>query len=184
MASLQENRAKISARIWQSIAESNIEVDSIPKDQLQVLVTSIADGVLVAIDEMLDDIGLPARTVPTTGTTTDSTDSEEKVLWEGRPFLSLTEHYTVTTERIRITTGLLGKDRDDIELVRIEDVDHKQNLGERMLDLGDVILHTHDPSLPEAILRNIPDPVAVHEIIRKAMLESRRRNRFSFQEEM
>ncbi len=106
------------------------------------------------------------------------------MLWQGRPFLSLVEHYTVTTERVRVTTGLLGKQREDIELVRLQDIDHKQNISERMLNLGDIYLDSANPSAPLVTLRNVTDPQRVHEIIRAAMIDARRRHRFAFQEEM
>lgn len=94
------------------------------------------------------------------------------------------ESYLLTSERLRITRGIVGKDREDIELVRIEDIDHKQNLGERVLNLGDVIVRSHDPSTPEVVLRNVTNPMEVHEAIRRAMLDARKRHRYSIQEEM
>lgn len=179
MGSVEEVRSKVSARIWQSVAQSGVELSSVPRDQLQVLVDAITDGVLVAVDEVLN--GLSAE-----GTSADelATDDGETVLWAGRPFLSLVEHYLVTSERIRITRGLLGKDRQDIELARLQDIDHKQTLGERVLNLGDIIIHSHDPARPQAVLRNVSDPMEVHEVIRRAMLDARRRHRHTFQEEM
>lgn len=185
MASLEESKAKITARIWQSIAQSGVEVSAIPKEQMQVLVDSVANGVLLAIDDMLDDIGLPARGQAQAVAAVSEVDRpEEGVLWQGRPLLSLVENYIVTTQRIRIVTGLLGKEREDIELVRLQDIDHRQNFGERMLGIGDIIIRSHDPSSPEVVLRNVKDPERVHEIIRRAMLDARRRYRYTVQEEM
>ncbi len=178
---ISQTKSKIVARIWQSIAQSGVAVTAVPQDQMQALVDSIADGVLLAMDETLADAGLPARQEATRGA---AINEEEKLLWEGRPFLSLTTLYQVTTERVRIFRGLLSKDRDDIELIRVQDVDHTQSLGERLLNLGDVIVRSADPSLPEATLANIPDPAQVHEIIRRAMLDARKHFRYSVQEEM
>ena len=98
--------------------------------------------------------------------------------------MSLVERYIVTTERLRIVRGLLGRDREDIELVRIQDIDHTQTLGERMINLGDLAVRSADPSHPHAILRNIRDPEDVHEILRRAMLDARKRANFAFREEM
>lgn len=183
MPSVEEVRSKVSARIWQSMAQSGVEGSSIPEEQLQALVNSITDGVLVAVNEVLADVnsvGL-AESVPTTEL---ADDEEEVVLWEGRPFLSLVETYMLTSERLRITRGLVTKDRQDIELVRLQDIDHKQNLSERVLNVGDIIVHSHDPSAPEVTLRNITNPMEVHEMIRRAMLDARKRHRHTFQEEM
>ncbi len=110
--------------------------------------------------------------------------AEEEVLWEGRPFLSIGERYIVTTERVRIVTGVVGKDHEDIELVRLQDVDHTQGVGERILNIGDVVLHSTDRSKPDAMLRNVTNPEQVHEIIRRAMLNARKRYPFIFEQQM
>lgn len=179
MPSVEEVRSKVTARVWQSIAQSGVEVSSIPTEQLQTLVNSIADGVLVAVNEALAGVSEPQEV-----STATEESNEEVILWEGRPFLSLIETYMLTTDRLRITHGLLTKDREDIELVRVEDVDHTQNLSERVLNLGDIVVRSHDPSAPEVILRNVTNPMEVHEMIRRAVLDARKRHRLTFQEEM
>lgn len=183
MPSVEEIRTKVSARIWQSMAQSGVEVSSIPPEQLQALVSSITDGVLVAVNEVLSGVDA-TQTQATLVDGATAEDEEEVILWEGRPFLSLVETYMLTSERLRITRGLVGKDRQDIELVRLQDIDHKQNLSERVLNLGDVIVRSHDPAAPEVTLRNITNPMEVHEMIRRAMLDARKRHRHTFQEEM
>lgn len=181
MSNVQQAKTKVVASIWQSIAQSGVAVDAIPKDQLDALVDGIADGVLVAVDELLEDAGLPARQE---ASATFPMESEEQILWEGRPFLSLITQYQITTQRVRIVTGLLGKDRDDIELVRIQDIDITQGISERALNIGDIQIASADPSLPETTLRNVRDPQQVHEVLRRAMLNARKRFRYSVQEEM
>ncbi|MHB0874890.1 MAG: PH domain-containing protein [Anaerolineae bacterium] len=183
MATLQESKANITSRIWQSIAQSGVEVSSIPREQMQVLVSAVADGVLLAMDDMLTDVGLPQR-APEATAALAADRPDEGILWQGRPLLSLVENYLITTQRVRVVKGLLGKDREDTELVRIQDIDHKQTLGERVLNVGDIFIRSSDPSDPEIVLRNVTDPEKVHEIIRKAMIEARKRYRFTFQEEM
>lgn len=182
MATLQESKARITSRVWQSIAQSGVDVSSIPQEQLSVLVGAIADGMLLAMDEMLGDIGAAQRTFDTGAAVADGSD--EAVLWEGRPLLSLIESYVVTNQRVRVIRGLLGKDREDIELVRIQDIDHKQTLGERILNIGDVYIRSSNASDPEVTLRNVTDPDKVHEVIRRAMMDARKRYRLTFQEEM
>ena len=176
---VQDTKTRVVSRIWQSVAQSGVSLSAIPEDQQQALVNAIADGVLLAVDEALDEAGLPVRQqfAAVAG-------GEEKILWEGRPFLSLITHYQITTERVRIFHGLLGKDRDDIELVRIQDLDIQQGLGERIMDLGDVVIQSSDPSTPTAELNNVSSPQEVHEILRRAMLDARRRFRYTVQEEM
>jgi uncharacterized membrane protein YdbT with pleckstrin-like domain len=97
------------------------------------------------------------------------------VLWEGRPFLSLLTHYTVTSQRIRIRRGLLSRDTDDIELIRLQDADLSQKMTERMVNIGDITLYSADKSTPVVVMQNIHEPERVHEIIRRAMMEARKR---------
>ena len=180
--SVDETKVKITASIWQSIAQSGVQVTTMPQDQLNALVNAIADGVLRGLDETMDQAGLPARqgALAAAGPLTD----EEQILWEGRPFLSLVQFYQITSERVRIVRGLLSKDRDDIELVRIQDIDHDQGITERILGIGDIVIRSSDNTLPEVVLSNVSDPQEVHEILRRAMLDARRRYRYSVQEEM
>lgn len=174
-------KAKVTARVWQSIAQSGVSVSAIPSDQLNALVDAIADGVLLAIDETMSEAGLPERQVVAASA---PMHGEEQILWEGRPFLSLTTVYQITNERVRVIRGLLAKDRDDIELIRIQDIDHNQSLTERALNIGDITLRSSDPSLPETVLRNLNNVQEVHEILRRAMLDARKKFRYSVQEEM
>ena len=92
--------------------------------------------------------------------------------------------YEVTNERVKVVEGLLGKERYDVELVRIQDLDHKQNLTERTLNIGDVFIRSHDPGKPELTLHNISNPAEVHEILRRAMLKARKKYNLSYREEM
>ncbi|MCB0231003.1 MAG: PH domain-containing protein, partial [Anaerolineae bacterium] len=141
---VEQSRERVKSSIWQSIAKSGVQIDAVPADQLDTLVNAITDGVLVAVDDMLEDSGLAGRTDSVQSPLAD----EEIVLWEGRPFLSLVVRYRITNQRIRIESGFLGKDRDDIELVRVQDIDHNQGIGERALGIGDVVISSADPSKP------------------------------------
>lgn len=168
-------------RIWQAIASSGVSVTAIPKADLEKLVDLIAREALLGVDELID----PAPAIPELKTTTPfATASEEALLWEGRPFLSLVERYSVTNERVRIVTGLLGRDHEDIELARVRDVDWKQGISERIFGIGDIFLNTADPTRPEAVLRNVKRPEIVHEIIRRAMLEVRKKYHVIFEQEL
>jgi hypothetical protein len=183
--SLDQPKTKVVARIWQSIAQSGVSVSSIPQDQLNTLVNAIADGVLVAVDDLFEDAGLPSRQYAQQelGASLKS-DDQEQVLWEGRPFLSIATFYQITNQRVRVVRGLLGKERDDIELIRIQDLDLDQSLGERFLNVGDIVIKSSDPTLPEVTLNNVRFASEVHEILRKGMLEARKKYRYSVQEEM
>jgi hypothetical protein len=193
--SIEETRARLDRRIRQAIADSHITFTADQQAHLNEMIGQITDGMLVEFDAILGSMlrsgQFPVVATSTTapaalGQATGSTPvpEAEEVLWEGRPFLSLGTHYTVTNQRVRVITGLLGKDIDDIEIIRIQDVDHTQGITERVLNVGDIFLRSTDPSRPRVVLRNVTDPVGVHEIIRRAILEARRRYPFAFRQEI
>ncbi len=181
MSNIEQIKTQARERVWKSIAQSGQSISSMPPEELETLINAMLDGAMVLIDESLEDAGLPGRQ-------TDATDalleSDERILWEGRPFLSFLSYYQITTERVRIIHGLLGRSRDDIELVRIQDIDLKQSMTERALGVGDILISSADPTLPETRLNNVKHPEEVHEILRRAMLNARKRFRYSVQEEM
>jgi hypothetical protein len=184
---IEQTRMAVTGRIWQAFAQSGVDTSAIPKEKLEHLVDTIADSVLLAMNDLLEEEGASERRTgdqPAAEESPSSDDAEEKVLWEGRPFLSISERYTVTTERVRIRRGLLSKDHEDIELIRIQDIDHSQQFTERMVNIGDVVLHSTDASIGEVRLRNVSDPDEVHEIIRRAMLDARRRYKVGFRQEV
>jgi hypothetical protein len=183
--SIDRIRASITSRIWQSIAQSGVDLSSVPRDQLNTLVDTIAENMLLEVNQTLDSIAPNAPSQAVSSNDTASVEQhEEQILWEGRPFLSLVEHYQITTERIRITRGLLSKDRDDIELFRLQSIDHTQNLSERMINIGDITLHTGQEQHEDFVLRNVSSPTEVHEIIRKAMLSARQRHRVGVRDDV
>jgi hypothetical protein len=177
-------KPRIVEQIWKSIAQSGISTANIPPDQMQALVDSIATGVVLTLDDALDDMALPSKERLQAEPLNVESDEPEEVLWEGRPLLSLTSFYQVTNERVRVVTGILGKDREDIELVRIQDLDRSQGMTERMLGIGDIHIRSHDPTAESLTLRNVRNPDHVHEVLRRAMLNARKRFRYTVQEEM
>lgn len=172
---LEQNRARVVAAVWQAIAQSGVDLSSVPRDQQDRLVATIADTLLPTVNQMLDEVA-PLVSAEVSG--------EERILWEGRPFLSITERYVLTTERVRIYHGLIGRTVDDIELVRLQDIDFTQNAGERILGIGDIHLRGADVSTPETTLRNVHQPEEVRELIRRAWLDARKRYGVSFREQM
>jgi hypothetical protein len=180
--SLAEMHAKVKAGIWQAIAQSGVDVSSLPKADLDKLVGTITGGVLKEIDDVLGEVsGQPVSQLVNQA---NADEEAERVLWEGRPYLSLSVHYQITTERVRITEGLLGKDKEDIELVRVQDIDHTQSLTERAFNIGDIHIRSHDPSNPEVVLNNVSNPNEVHEILRRAVINARNKYKLTYREEM
>jgi hypothetical protein len=182
--SLAETRAKIKAGIWQAVARSGVDLSALSQEDVDKLVGAITEGVLKEVDDLLGETsGTPAfaaKADPDDG----ADDDVEKVLWEGRPYLSISVQYQITNERVRIIEGALMKERRDIELIRIKDVDHTQSLTERAFSIGDIYIRSADASDPEIVLSNVSNPVEVHEILRRAVLNARKKHKFSLREEL
>lgn len=85
----------------------------------------------------------------------------------GLPFLGR-QRITISNERIVIVQGFWTKTRDDIEIFRIRDVVVKQNLYQRMVGIGEVMIRSMEgrSSEREHQLRGVADPVKVSETIR------------------
>ncbi len=175
---LEQVRNKIKAAVWQAIAQSGINLTPISSDDQNRLVDAITAQMFVVMDEVI------ASDTDDQLTRLAFTGEDEQVLWKGRPLLSLVEYYVITNERIKVVKGLLGKDYENYELIRIQDIDLAQSVGERILDIGDIRIKGADPSHSEIVLRNIKNPHEVYELVRKAWLAARKKYGLIFREEM
>ncbi len=181
---IKEAQARIKARVWQAVAQAELDLSALDKATLESFVDLVTESALLEIDNELDASLQTAVIEASVDSDEEEDEFGEDILWKGRPLLSLVMHYTITNERIKITSGLLGKVHENVELIRVQDVEHSQTFGERMLKIGDVTIRSHDPSHPEIVLRNIQDPDKVYEILRRAVLNARKRHNFSYREEM
>jgi uncharacterized membrane protein YdbT with pleckstrin-like domain len=77
-----------------------------------------------------------------------------------------TTKYLLTTERLRVTTGVLSTRTEDLELRRVRDSVILRPFWARMLGLGDVQVLSADASTPRVILHAIRDPDGVQSQIR------------------
>lgn len=85
--------------------------------------------------------------------------------------------YELTTQRLRITHGILNRKLDEIELYRVKDYEMVQPLFLRMLGLGNITLLSSDVSTPTVALRAIAGVEAVREKLRTAVQSERDRKR-------
>jgi hypothetical protein len=177
--SIEKIRTQVIANIWQAIAQNNIDLSTIPQGDQEKLVRVIADSVLLTFDSIIEG---EYQTETPVGA--GAGDEDEGIIWKGRPFLSLVESYEITTERIKIISGMIARNIENFELIRIQDIDFKQNVGERIFGLGDITVRGHDPSDPTIILRNISKPEEVYELLRKGWLDARKRYGLQFREYM
>ncbi len=178
----QELRDTMMSQFYQSLAESGVEIDAIPQAQLQALVNAFADSVFAAL-ERLEEEAMPAPAARELDAMDDPA-AEEVLLWSGRPYLTIGVRYELTNQRIRVIRGLLGRDYEEIELVRVRDTAVSQHLGERLLNVGDITIISNDPSNPEFVLHNVKDPMDVREMIRRATLAEKQRRGLHYREEM
>ena len=81
------------------------------------------------------------------------------------------EHYLLTTQRLRVTSGVFSRTTDDLELRRVRDTRVVRSLGQRILRLGDVRLTTADPSTPHLTLHAVREPDTVQLTLRQLVEE-------------
>jgi hypothetical protein len=79
---------------------------------------------------------------------------------------------------------MVGKDFENFELVRVQDLDVEQSISEPRGRSRDIKIIGHDSSDPKIVLRNVKDPHGVYELLRKAWLAARKRHGLQFREMM
>ncbi len=130
-------------------------------------------------------------------------NDREKVLWEGSPsqmlninifmfcfffcwlvvpiFYALWKYlevrytrYYLTSERLKISQGVLNRVTDELELYRVKDTRLSEPLFLRLCSLGDILLASSDRSHPLLMLRAIKNAETVRQQIR-GLVEAQRR---------
>ena len=114
----------------------------------------------------------------------------EQEVWRGTPdpvlspVAARTTSYVVTTERLRVSGGLIGKRGESMELYRIKDVSVKKSMTQRARGRGDVVVRSVDSSTPEVKLESVPAPDEVAETIRRLVSDARRKQNIIIREGM
>jgi membrane protein YdbS with pleckstrin-like domain len=79
----------------------------------------------------------------------------------------LSTRYRLTTHRLFKETGILSRDLNEIELVRVDDVAVRQNIIQRIFNVGIItVIAPHDQTEPRLELLGIENPIEVKEMIR------------------
>jgi uncharacterized membrane protein YdbT with pleckstrin-like domain len=79
----------------------------------------------------------------------------------------LSTRYRLTTHRLFKETGILSRDLNEIELVRVDDVAVHQNIIQRIFNVGIItVIAPHDQTEPRLELLGIENPIEVKEMIR------------------
>lgn len=180
-------RQVVNDAVQKSLSESGVVVSALPSSQLNALVTALSDGVFAALSAMEEEGDTqPAAMASALTSSASPADPnqlpEEKMLWRGRPYLSVGTVYELTSQRLRILRGIVGNQIEEIELVRVRDTKVKQHVGERLLDVGDITVISADKITPSVTLNNVRSPIEVRELIRKAVQIERQRRGLSYRE--
>ena len=85
--------------------------------------------------------------------------------------------YAMSEDRLFISVGFLNIKDDEILLYRVRDIDTSRNLWQRLFGVGTVVVMSSDKSMPNLVLKNIKDPIAVKELIHQQVEEMKIRRR-------
>lgn len=75
--------------------------------------------------------------------------------------------YELTSQRLRVSLGVLNKQHHVVELYRVRDFTVDQPLLLRIFSVSNIILETSDPSSPIVVLRAVPNAKMLADLIRE-----------------
>ncbi len=87
--------------------------------------------------------------------------------------------YTITNQRVMIETGLFTKSLSEIDLRYVDDTQFHQPVIYRLLGIGNVTIISSDKTTPVQILRAVPDPRRIRELIRTNSYQQSQRQIFT-----
>lgn len=77
--------------------------------------------------------------------------------------------YELSSERLRMTQGILNKRTDDLELYRVRDSALLEPLVQRLFGLGTIVLQTSDRSHPAVSIEAVADSKRIFDELRRAV---------------
>ena len=83
--------------------------------------------------------------------------------------------YEITSERVKVTTGLLSRRSNELELYRVRDYSVVEPFWLRLVGCGDVVLETADRTTPHIVLHAVPHAATLKDQIRTHTERMRRR---------
>jgi uncharacterized Zn finger protein (UPF0148 family) len=114
----------------------------------------------------------------------------ETHVWSGAPdpvlspVAAKTNKYRLTTERLLVEKGLVGKKADSLDLFRVKDVQVKKSMTQRARGRGDVTVNSTDVSSPALTLESVQEPDKVADQIRELVRASRAKHNVGTREMM
>ena len=83
--------------------------------------------------------------------------------------------YVVTNQRVRVISGIFGKDIQEIELFRVKDTAANQSFFLRLFGLGRITILSGDERHPRIVLSGVPRAVELREKLRQEVMTLRQR---------
>ena len=83
--------------------------------------------------------------------------------------------YVVTTQRIRIISGLFSKTIQEIELFRVKDTMASQSFFLRLFGRGTIVVLSGDEKQPRLVLSGVPGAIELRERLRQEVMNLRQR---------
>jgi uncharacterized membrane protein YdbT with pleckstrin-like domain len=99
------------------------------------------------------------------------------LMWLIRWWITKCTSYELTSQRLKIATGILNRKLDELELFRVKDYAMDQPLFLRLVGLGNLTLVTSDASTPTVAIRAISNVEDLREKLRTAVQAERDRKR-------
>jgi membrane protein YdbS with pleckstrin-like domain len=90
---------------------------------------------------------------------------------------SISTRYEITSQRVRIETGLFSKMKESVELFRIDHFDVMKPFGMRLLGHCQLHLRSSDPGFPSIMIYGIPALEAMADTLRECSLRERSRRK-------
>lgn len=87
------------------------------------------------------------------------------------------EAFELTSQRLRISKGILNQTIDEVELYRVKDVLLEKKWWMRILNLGSLYLETSDRSLPNITISAVSDATTLRETLRREVENVRDKKR-------
>lgn len=78
------------------------------------------------------------------------------VLFLGRWFATRSHVYELTTERIRIATGIFSRHTSELELYRVRDYSVVEPFFQRLVGRGNLVIETADRTNAHIVIRAVP----------------------------
>jgi membrane protein YdbS with pleckstrin-like domain len=83
--------------------------------------------------------------------------------------------YVVTTQRVRVISGIFSKEIQEIELFRVKDTAAQQSFFLRLFGLGTITIISGDERHPHIVLSAVPRAIELREKLREEVMSLRQR---------